>query len=135
MEAVHLHQYVREDLLRLLDIARARAVAAQDAIFKLSDVQRSDEIVDDCSEVTGGAAAAGETCSICLEAHDEERLRSRVKVWIRLRRCRHVMHRRCLIDWFDAPLDAPTCPLCRDDVRPACADGVCQCAMMQREAA
>lgn len=44
-------------------------------------------------------------CAVCQES---------ILVGTRLRNCRHMFHRECIMDWFER---SSRCPVCRDDIR------------------
>lgn len=44
-------------------------------------------------------------CAVCQES---------ILIGTRLRNCRHMFHRECIMDWFGR---SSRCPVCRDDVR------------------
>jgi hypothetical protein len=51
------------------------------------------------------------TCAICLDRIASDKVKTK---------CKHTFHKRCLIGWCKHTKDAPTCPICRKDIKETC---------------
>lgn len=51
------------------------------------------------------------TCAICLDRITSNNVKTK---------CKHTFHKRCLIGWCKRTKDAPTCPICRKDIKNTC---------------
>ena len=51
------------------------------------------------------------TCAICLDRITSNNVTTK---------CKHRFHKRCLIGWCKHTKDAPTCPICRKDIKETC---------------
>lgn len=51
------------------------------------------------------------TCAICLDKVTSDNVKTK---------CKHNFHKKCLIGWCKHTKDAPTCPVCRRDIKDTC---------------